>query len=384
MASVYKKTEDKGKPNSKWFMRFKDRAGNWRTRQGFKTKSASLKEAIRLEDHERKIRDGVVDELAEDLKANMSQAVTKHVDAFEKFLEDEKLTPKHVSQESNRVRRIVKAGRFTSLEEMTKPAVYLAIQNLRDGKVIGEKSFKNRTFQHYLSAIKNFGNYLADDVELIPQNPWRWKRKRKGKATKANPEKDRRAMTHPEFECMLRTARESKIEVQCHCGETRARIYTVAAYTGFRHAEIAGLTWGHVNQRNGTILVQADLSKNGEKVALPLNPQLHLLLKTWFKRHKKNELLFPKLGGRKAYKMIEKDLNLAGISQVTPDGELDFHALRSTFITWLDENGVPIAEIQKLARHADIRTTAAYLKSSRLKRAAAIAKLPSLATSGSK
>ncbi|WP_146602844.1 hypothetical protein [Novipirellula aureliae] len=54
------------------------------------------------------------------------------------------------------------------------------------------------------------------------------------------------------------------------------------------------------------------------------------------KELKKGELLFPKLAKRKAWKLVKKDLALAGIPYRTDDGVADFQAIgRHTHITEL-------------------------------------------------
>ena len=52
------------------------------------------------------------------------------------------------------------------------------------------------------------------------------------------------------------------------------------------------------------------------------------------------------------------DLRAAGIEKVDAEGRVvDFHALRTTFISWLGMTGVHPRMAQALARHASIETT---------------------------
>ena len=54
---------------------------------------------------------------------------------------------------------------------------------------------------------------------------------------------------------------------------------------------------------------------------------------------------------------FRKNLEAAEIPYETEQGVLDFHALRTTFITTLARRGVPLAAAQRLARHSTPRLT---------------------------
>ena len=43
-----------------------------------------------------------------------------------------------------------------------------------------------------------------------------------------------------------------------------------------------------------------------------------------------------------------------------PEG-LSFHSLRHTYISWMIMAGVPVPVVQKLAGHADLKTTMGYV-----------------------
>ena len=55
---------------------------------------------------------------------------------------------------------------------------------------------------------------------------------------------------------------------------------------------------------------------------------------------------------------LKKDLKTARIPKIHEGGRYtDFHALRYTFSTWLQANGVPPRIAQELMRHSDRRLT---------------------------
>jgi integrase len=78
--------------------------------------------------------------------------------------------------------------------------------------------------------------------------------------------------------------------------------------------------------------------------------------------------------------MLALDLADAGIPRADRDGRVvDFHALRTTFITGLARAGVMPAMAQKLARHSDINLTLGVYTQLQLNDLAeAVAKLPVL------
>jgi integrase len=50
--------------------------------------------------------------------------------------------------------------------------------------------------------------------------------------------------------------------------------------------------------------------------------------------------------------MFSADLRQVGIPKVTDEGKLDFHALRTTYITFLLESDANVKEAMVLARHS--------------------------------
>jgi integrase len=66
-----------------------------------------------------------------------------------------------------------------------------------------------------------------------------------------------------------------------------------------------------------------------------------------------------------AARMIRADMERAGLPIVVEgEGHVDFHALRTTYLTLLDMNGATAKESQDLARHATpIVTFSSYIRS---------------------
>lgn len=126
-----------------------------------------------------------------------------------------------------------------------------------------------------------------------------------------------------------------------------------------------------------TVTVEAACSKHRRKDVLPLHSELVSLLRDWLVGLAPDELLFPKLGKRRTWLMVKKDLERVGIAYETPEGIADFHAAeRYTHITELLRNGASLPEAKELARHSDVKMTMKYAHIGINDRAKAVAKLP--------
>ena len=151
--------------------------------------------------------------------------------------------------------------------------------------------------------------------------------------------------------------------------------------TGLRKGEIASLTplSFDLEATQPTVTVEARDSKHRKKDTLPLHSELVGIVGKWVQGMAPDEPLFPKLKQRKAYFMIQRDLEEAGIPYETEEGVADFHAAgRHTHITQLLMSGVKLVEAKELARHSDVRMTMKYTHVRLEDQAKAVNLLPSL------
>jgi len=151
--------------------------------------------------------------------------------------------------------------------------------------------------------------------------------------------------------------------------------------TGLRRKEIGSLTPRSFDLDSDTpiVTVQAACSKHRRKDVLPLHANLVKLLPNWLEGLAPDQLLFPRLGKRRTWLMVKKDLERVGIPYRDDQERVaDFHAAgRHTHITELLRNGVSVPEAKELARHTDVRMTMKYAHIGLDDQAKAIAKLPS-------
>ncbi len=98
-------------------------------------------------------------------------------------------------------------------------------------------------------------------------------------------------------------------------GVTRARIYLLSYMTGLRKGEIASLTRANfqLDGEHPMLIVEVKHSKHRKKDTLPLHIDLVAEVRNWLSGLEVDQPLFPLLGKRKAYKMIQRDLEEAEI-----------------------------------------------------------------------
>jgi len=148
--------------------------------------------------------------------------------------------------------------------------------------------------------------------------------------------------------------------------EHRRLLYETALMTGLRAGELRSLTPGHLDVQRSGLHLEARWTKNRKSAFQPLPHDLVCRLREFadtgnalelYRRAArwrnaqipKNPLLFVV---QDTAHELDKDLTAAGIPKMTEEGKLDFHALRTTFVSMLFESGASAKETQALARHS--------------------------------
>ena len=105
------------------------------------------------------------------------------------------------------------------------------------------------------------------------------------------------------------------------------------------------------------VTVEADKTKNRKGAVLPLAESAAAALRDWRQEHAEDDPLFPL--PQETARMLRDDLDAAGIDYTIKDGytDVDFHSLRTTFVTNLARAGVHPKVAQMLARHGSIVLT---------------------------
>src|ERR1017187_5141628 len=222
-----------------------------------------------------------------------------------------------------------------------------------------------RTLNHYLQGMVSFLNWLERSGR-IKANPLKFVSKvdERGQRKKA-----RRALTDEEL-----------IKLIAGSGP-RGIIYLTAARTGLRQEELRQLTWGDVrlDGNKPQIVVREEAAKNKTEEPVWLVPEIADALKAHRPTHwTAADLVFPQ--GIPRASRLKVDAERVRVAYQDEQGRYaDFHALRYTWATFLQRNGVAQRFAMKLMRHSDIKLTAkVYTDESQLPIYDSIKNLPRL------
>ncbi len=168
--------------------------------------------------------------------------------------------------------------------------------------------------------------------------------------------------------------------------EARRVRYLLAVTSGMRDGEISGLCWEDVDldAKIPTVNVTKSCAIKGPKGwasvgetktedgvrLLPLHHLAVKALRTWKsggfvqsvgRASKPSDPVFPdekcKHYRPKSGELLRRDLRRAGCSDTYGTHNIDFHATRRSFATWLDANGVPEKTVKRLMGHAGAGVT---------------------------
>jgi len=200
-----------------------------------------------------------------------------------------------------------------------------------------------RTLNHYLEGTNSFLNWM-ERTGRIKFNPLKTVAKvdARGKQKRV-----RRAFTDDELHKLIQGS------------GPRGLIYFTAARTGLRRDELNRLTWREVNLEAAVphVVVRENSAKNKTEESVCLVPEIVEALKAHRPAHwSPSDLVFPH--GIPRARRLQKDAEAIGIAYRDGLGRYaDFHALRYTWATFLQRNGIAQRFAMKLMRHSDIKLT---------------------------
>ncbi len=220
----------------------------------------------------------------------------------------------------------------------------------------GLRGFGLNTMNHYLGACKAFSAWCAGPIgrrlaadPLAALQAW-------------NADTDRRlirrALTEAQFEAFVEAAAAGPT-FRGITGPQRLVLYTFAANTGLRAAELASLTpqsfsWSH---ESATVTVEARVSKRRREDIIPLRADVAEMMRQYVVPLDSKEPLWPGRWHLEAATMVRIDLQAAGVPFEEGGRVVDFHALRSMLASYLAAGGIHPRIAQELMRHSDLRLT---------------------------
>jgi len=366
-----------------WTARYRDADGAQVERStGCRDKSAAQARLTGWLSEVEKIRAGVIS--AADVACSRwdEMLLASHIEDYAEWLHGHGRTAKHILDTKNCIQRIVIGCAWRRLRDLDKTQAERWIASL-------DMSARRRN--GYATAITSFGNYLFRMRRTI-SNPF-------AKIHKENVATDRRrirrALTSAEAIRLIAAAEQRELHTALFenrgktpaklsalardtllwRGKTRGMAYRLLLVTGLRWAELRSIRLCDVRLEAVPAFVElsAQYEKSRRGAKLPLDRRTVEALRVYMNERRlrltHGGKVIP-LGGLDEVSLFElpqalsrifrRDLEFAKIPQTDERGHYaDLHALRHTFLTWAARSGASLIAVQKLARHTDVKLTAA-------------------------
>ncbi|GMU37715.1 MAG: hypothetical protein AMXMBFR22_19060 [Phycisphaerae bacterium] len=233
-----------------------------------------------------------------------------------------------------------------------------------------------KTVNEYRGICFALARWAMTTARLLDRNPVEAVPRRKARG-ESDIVKVRRALTVEEAGRLLNVA------------GTRRAYYAVALWSGLRWGEIAALEWrdADLTSDRPAIRLRAEATKAKRADVLPLHSDLADVfgrLRQAVPFAKPTDRVFTRPPTLRTFKL---DLDRAGITWRKDDHDdgasIDRHALRTTFVSWLEAAGVSGTAKRLLARHAAVGVTERHYTDARLLDLwAEIRKLPPIPKAG--
>ena len=308
-------------------------------------------------------RAGIVDPFA----SATEKSLAKHLDDFETTIRGRGRVERYVKDRRQCLDAYVAHRKARKLKDFDLPGASEFLTSIRATGVAA------RTVNRYYQALKQFGIWLVK-TRRSPFDPFEGIKPLNESADRRHV---RRALTPEEAEALLHAARTRPLkeatEARIHAGVTdkererltqlgdvRALVYAIALGTGLRAGEIRRLRWCDIDDRRRVVHVPAASSKSRRDQSVPLaEVLLDQLVAAKPRTAKPTDPVIP-AGMFPNTLTFHRDREAAGIEREDETSRvIDFHGLRTTFISWLATQGVHPRVAQALARHASIETTMA-------------------------
>jgi len=367
------------KPGAPWIISWWSHDGIRNTKSsGTTDKAAANRILAKHVANEALRREGVIDVRMEALAQEADRPIDEHVSEFERSLAASGVSSRQVKLVSTRLRRIVAGCGIQRWKDVSASRVMDYLKTLRDdqvttdrrtGEETGRKSgISAQTFNFYLQSIKQFARWMVKD-RRVSDSPLSHLQ---GLNVKAYKRRHRRVLLDDELRRLIKaTMLGQTIEID---GETRrvpvdrfgmtadarAMLYRVAVETGLRSGELRSLTASSfdLDVQVPVVRVKAAYSKRRRDDVLPMRRGTADAMKVFLGVTQGSEPVFNMPSRDRVAKMLRADLADADIPEADAEGRnVDFHALRHTFISNLASGGVHPKTAQALARHSTITLT---------------------------
>jgi len=240
----------------------------------------------------------------------------------------------HLRHVNTRLRRLVRECHWTRLADVT-PASFQSWRKEQTTKA-------PKTLNEYLATLSTFWTWLRKQSR-VSVNPFELVERTD---TRGKERIQRRALSDAQVVQLLKAAGKNQLA------------YMLPLYAGLRRNEVKTLRWSNLvlGESGGLLRIHAAVNKNRKEQALPLHRELAEVLQQQKPTDSKTDDLV--VNGVPKMKEFRQDLAKAGIPFLDERGHrMDYHALRTTFITRLSTMKVHPRLAMELARHSDMRLT---------------------------
>ena len=395
MASAFKR-------GGKWYAKFRGVEG-WERKAVGRDKAEAERIAGALELQARWRREGLVDPKADALAAAEVRPIGEHVEDFRQAIASRRGNEKYATLTRQRVARVLRLGGVETLSDVSPAAVDAAVRVLREGReahdgVAAVKAYSKAGIFHHLRAVKMFSRWLL--VNGRTRDDALFAIKVGVTVNKSERVRVRRALAQDEFTRLVQATRQAGA-LEGMGGADRAKMYELAAGTGFRAGELASLTPDSFDLGGDSpaVAVKAAYSKRKKDDRQPITPELAAVLAPWLATKPKGKPVFAMPPMNHLAKIIRADMRRARAAWILEaagrkekrerqqdtflveggDGLalVDLHTLRVSYISWLVESGASVKTCQELARHSTpTLTIGVYAKMSLHDQGKALAGLP--------
>jgi integrase len=370
----------KKKKSSKWYIGFTDNRQIRRQLPAFTSKRATERASQKIEEllsccgvltsdlqkwieeipttmKERLVKYNIIDNRR--VSENIGKPLLLHLEDFCAGLSADGRKPNYVRQTHNNIEGIIDGCRFRLWSDIdgNKVKTFLA-------KSRGPDGYGERTYNVYLRSFKEFCAWLLQEERVTGSDPMRGH----GLLKQTEFRKKRRPLTLDEMHRLLDTTEPAPKHFNM-TGHERTLIYRLGLEAGLRSGEVRTLSVLSFNftpladGKPATVRVESSDTKGKKSADLILMGATAQAIREYFLQEDKQggDTAFPMPHRSNIVKMLKRDLADANIAYTDDAGrDVDFHALRHTFITNLALAGVHPAVAQKLARHSSIELTMKY------------------------
>ena len=334
MPSVYRTKDRNGVPHPNWRIRYMDWKGERQSCVGLPSKPDTQKLAWKIQTEHDEIRKGLRPPPRECEKPRLFRDVANEYLAWGNSQGGHHGRPwseKHRQQKTYRLKFWEQRLELKMLSDLVG-SLSRVEKVLREMQISGPKGNPcvGKTLQNYAEVIGAFCDW-AIDREYLSDDPLKRLQK-----FNVEPSWNRRAITLEEAQAILAVAPQH-----------RRLIYMIAMNTGLRAGELRQLI---VSDFQNGLILRPEITKNRKAGFQPLYQMVidELTVSTQGKAPADRLLAVPK----DTASMLYRDMEKAGVPIVTDDGKLDFHALRTSFATFVVETGANVKETQSLMRHS--------------------------------